>query len=80
LVVYANGVQLSSALLPSLPIPPTLRSWLSDYNQARDYIRQEQARFKKAAQRLAPLQQLLLSELRQHVRAHQVRLVTSRAR
>lgn len=46
-------------------------SWLSDYNQARDYIRQEQTRSNKAAQRLARLQQQLLSELRQHVRAHQ---------
>lgn len=69
-------MQLSSAVLyTSLTLAPptlTLRSWLSDYNQARDYIRQEQARFNKAAQQLAPLQQQLLSELRRHVRAYQV--------
>lgn len=68
--------QLCSPLHTSLPfICPThcLRSWLSDYNQARDYIRQEQARFNKAAQQLAPLQQQLLSELRWHVRVYQVR-------
>lgn len=47
-------------------------SWLSDYQRARDPIVQEQFYFKSASKRLAPLQQQLLSELRQHVKAHQV--------
>lgn len=47
-------------------------SWLSSYPHAEDYISKEQSYFQQKAQQLAPLQQQLLSELRQHISSYQV--------
>jgi protease II len=45
---------------------------LSNYQRAQDYITKEQAYFQQKAKQLAPLQQQLLSELRQHIKEYQV--------
>jgi protease II len=47
---------------------------LSEYQRAKNYITAEQAYFQQKARQLGPLQQQLLSELRQHIKQHQVSL------
>lgn len=54
----------------SLP-PGCTCSWLSDYQEAKPFLKHEKANFHRAVQQLRPLAEELLVELRQNVSAYQ---------